>query len=129
MLNKSGITKTSATCPTQILATTDGQFSVGAVVAKAAGVVENGKTIIKAGTPVTGDLSARTTAFTAAVTNSGTSNAVGIVLHDVDATGGNANATILVRGVVNLSRVDATTKAKITKEVKAAIPAITFLTV
>src|SRR5574344_1226414 len=150
MLNKSGITKTTLTAPTQILANVELQASVGCVVAKSAGVTVGSKTIVKAGTPVTGSLDALTTAFTAAVTTEATdgtlvvpsgggtvvlptaasSNAVGIILHDVDVTDGAANATLLIYGFVNKNRIDATTKAKITTEVVNALAGkITFLTV
>ena len=130
MFNKSGITKTTLTAPTQILANVELQASVGCVVAKSAGVTVGNKTIVKAGTPVTGSLDALTTAFTAAVTTTGVSNAVGIILHDVDVTDGAANATLLIFGFVNKNRIDATTKAKITAEVVNALAGkITFLTV
>lgn len=129
MLNKSGITKTTLTAPTQILANVELQASVGCVVAKSAGVAVGSKTIVKAGTPVTGSLDALTTAFTAAATTTGVSNAVGIILHDVDVTDGAANATLLIFGFVNKNRIDSTTKAKITAEVVTALSKITFLTV
>ena len=126
MLNKSGISKTTLTAPTQILANVELQASVGCIVAKSAGVTVGSKTIVKAGTPVTGSLDALTTAFTAAAD----SNAVGIILHDVDVTDGAANATLLIFGFVNKNRIDATTKAKITADVVTALAGkITFLTV
>lgn len=125
MFNQSGITKTSGAAPTQILANVDLQFSVGVVVAQGATAANaNGKKIIKAGTPLTGSLDARTTAFTAA----GEANAVGVLLHDVDVTKGNANGTLLVFGFVNTNRLDATTKALITDGVKTALNGkVTFI--
>ena len=82
MLNKSGITKTTLTAPTQILANVELQASIGCVVAKSAGVTVGSKTIVKAGTPVTGGLDTfNQLLFTAAVTTAGVSNAVGIILH------------------------------------------------
>jgi hypothetical protein len=68
MLNKSGITKTTLTVPKQILANVELQSSVGCVVAQAAGEVVGGMRIVKAGTPVYGDLDARTTPFVAETT-------------------------------------------------------------
>lgn len=58
--------------------------------------------VIKAGQPLVGDLTDRDTAFTA-----GTSNAVGVNLHDVklDADG-NGNATIVIAGCVDLLKLD-----------------------
>ncbi len=146
MLNRSGITSTTMTAPVQILANVDLQSSVGCVVAQSAGITVGNKTIVKAGTPVTGNLDALTTAFTAAATAStkigatdeatsvdvkaDKSNVVGIILHDVDVTAGAANATLLLFGFVNKNRIDTTTKAKITAEVQAALAGkITFLAV
>ena len=85
----------------------------------------NGKKIAKAGTPLTGNLDTRETAFTAATTSTG-SNAVGILLHDVDVTVGDNNGAILLFGFVNTNRIDETTKAKITADVKKALPMIKF---
>ena len=83
--------------------------------------------VCKAGMPLTGDLKARTTAFTKASTSTG-SNAVGILLHDVVFDGENdANATLLIIGAVNISKVDSTTAANITADVISALPAIKFL--
>lgn len=115
MLNQSGITKTTGAAPVQILFNVQNQMSVGIKLAKnfAGAVTENGRKIVKAGTPLNGDLTARGTAFVAA---KDTSNpAVGILLHDVDVTDANANATLLIWGFVNLSRVDSTTAALITE--------------
>lgn len=112
MLNQSGIKKETAGAPTQILFNVQNQMSVSIQVAKAAGVAEGGKTIVKAGTPLNGDLTARGTAFVAAADN--TAPAVGVLLHDVDVTNGPANGTLLIWGFVNLNRVDSATAAKIT---------------
>lgn len=117
MLNRSGIKKETAGAPVQILFNVQNQMSVSVQVAKAAGVAEGGKTIVKAGTPLTGDLTARGTAFTAA----GTDNAVGVLLHDVDVTDGAANGSLLIWGFVNLNRIDTTTQGKITSGVKTAL--------
>lgn len=44
-----------------------------------------------------------------------TSNpAVGVLLHDVDVTDGDANGTLLIWGFVNLNRMDSTTAGFIT---------------
>lgn len=117
MFNKTGISRVTAGAPTQILFNVQNQMSVSGLVAQALGVNEGSKKIVKAGTPVTGDLTDRTTAFTAA----GAGNAVGVVLHDVDVTEGDGNASILLWGFVNLDRIDDTTAAKITTDVKTAL--------
>lgn len=119
MLNQSGIKKETAGAPTQILFNVQNQMSVSIQVAKAAGVAEGGKTIVKAGTPLNGDLTARGTAFVAAADN--TAPAVGVLLHDVDVTSGPANGTLLIWGFVNLNRVDSATATKITANRKTEL--------
>lgn len=103
MLNRSGITKETAVAPSQILFNVQNQMSVGVIVDEAVGTAgEDGRKIVKAGTPLNGDLTARGTAFVAA---KDTSNpAVGVLLHDVDVTDGDANGTLLIWGFVNLNR-------------------------
>lgn len=129
MLNQTGVRKETYGNTNQILFAVEHQVSMGVVVSKALGVAEGTKKVVKAGTPLTGDLDARTTAFTAATAGSSTeaSNAVGVLLHDVDVTTGDANGTLLLFGFVNTNRVDATTKAKLTDTVKAAMPMIKFV--
>ena len=129
MLNNTGIKTEKYGATNQILFAVEHQVSMGVVVSKDLGVAVGTKKIVKAGTPITGNLDARTTAFTEAAT-SGTpekSNAVGILLHDVDVTVDDNNGTILLFGFVNTNRIDTTTKAKITDEVKAALPMIKFV--
>lgn len=133
MLNNTGITKTSYNDVPQILIAPEFAFSMGIVVDETCGTVDSttGKKIAKAGTPVTGNLDDRvTTPFTKAQTTGDTtktSNAVGILLHDVDLTKGDNNGAILIFGFVNTNMLDTTTKTLITAEVKAALPKITFV--
>lgn len=129
MLNQTGVRKETYGNTNQILFAVEHQVSMGVVVSKALGVAEGTKKVVKAGTPLTGNLDARTTAFTAATAGSSTeaSDAVGVLLHDVDVTTGNANGTLLLFGFVNTNRIDATTKAKLTDTVKAAMPMIKFV--
>lgn len=129
MLNQTGVRKETYGNTNQILFAVEHQVSMGVVVSKELGVAEGMKKVVKAGTPLTGNLDARTTAFTAATAGSSTeaSNAVGVLLHDVDVTTGNANGTLLLFGFVNTNRIDATTKAKLTDIVKAAMPMIKFV--
>lgn len=126
MLNNTGIKKETYGSGNQILFAVEHQVSMGIVVDETVGVVEGTKKIAKAGTPLTGNLDARGTAFTEATTSMD-SNAVGILLHDVDVTVGDNNGTILLFGFVNTNRIDDKTKAKITAEVKAALPMIKFV--
>lgn len=129
MLNQTGVRKETYGNTNQILFAVEHQVSMGVVVSKALGVAEGTKKVVKAGTPLTGNLDARTTAFTAATAGSSSeaSNAVGVLLHDVDVTTGDANGTLLLFGFVNTNRIDATTKAKLTDIVKAAMPMIKFV--
>lgn len=123
MLNKTGIVKTTGAAPVQILFNVQNQVAVSIKVSKSVTgtVTENGRKILKAGTPLNGDLTARGTAFVNAADNTDSTGqspngkpAVGILLHDVDVTNADANASLLIWGFVNLSRVDSTTVAKIT---------------
>ena len=124
MLNQTGIKKTVGAAPVQILFNVQNQMSVGVVVDDANYVTENGRKIVKAGTPLTGSLTARNTAFAKATG----ANAVGILLHDVDVTDGDANGTLLIWGFVDLKKLDTTTAALITAEVKTALKGgVTFL--
>lgn len=129
MLNQTGVRKETYGNTNQILFAVEHQVSIGVVVSKELGVAEGTKKVVKAGTPLTGDLDVRTAAFTGATAGSSTeeSNAVGVLLHDVDVTTGNANGTLLLFGFVNTNRVDATTKAKLTDTVKKAMPMIKFV--
>lgn len=124
MLNHTGITKVTAVAPNQILFNVEHQLSVG-IMCGNTGVTANteGKKILKAGTPMAGTLTERDTAFTKA--NDDT--AVGILLHDVDVTAGANNGTLLIFGFVNTDRIDDTTAALITADVKTALPMIKFL--
>lgn len=123
MLNNTGIKTETLGSGNQILFAVEHQVSIGAVVAQAVGVAEGNKKIAKAGTPVTGNLEARETAFTSATAD----NVVGILLHDVDVTSGDNNGSVLLFGFVNTNRIDDTTKAKVTDEIKKALPMIKFV--
>ena len=125
-MNNSGIKTQKLGAPKQILLNPDLQFSVGIVVSNAKFVEEGGKKLVKAGTPMVGNLDARTTAFTV-VESSDANKVQGVLLHDVDVTNGNANGTLLISGFVNTNRIDSTTKAMISENVKAAIPTVKFI--
>jgi hypothetical protein len=119
-----GYYKESAVSNKQILFYTNPAISVG-IVASNDGIEANeeGKKIIKAGTPMAGKLTERATAFTKTNTNT----AVGVLLHDVDVTLGNNNATLLIDGFVNLNRLDSDVATMITDDVITAIPHVRFL--
>jgi hypothetical protein len=97
-------------------------MSVSILVDKStASVTEDGRSIVKAGTPLAGDLTARDTAFKAG------DSPVGVLLHDVDITDGNANGTLLIWGFVNVNRLDSATKALATAAATSLAGKITFL--
>lgn len=119
----------SGTSGNQILFATQPSMAVG-IVMSAAGATGTDQKIHKAGTPVAGDLTKRTTAFTVAA-DSGSrsaSNAVGVLLHDVDVTAGDENATLLIFGYVDLNKLESDVVTKITSTVTAALDGkVTFL--
>lgn len=231
MLNKTGITKVTGAAPVQILFNVQNQMSVGIKVDDAVDYQTiNGRKIVKAGTPLTGDLKDRATAFTKGISGgtkgvftlqittafaadekltidgtdytcaatedvsakkfaganaaaqitsllkmvttddydvaavsgatdklgftqktpdasdtSGptvsktsstgaigavtevttpvdpTANAVGILLHDVDVTDGDANGSLLIWGFVNIDRIDAITQGMISSALETAL--------
>lgn len=120
MLNRSGIIKETAVAPSQILFNVQNQMSVGVIVDKTVGTAgEDGRKIVKAGTPLSGDLTTRGTAFVAA--NNTSNSTVGVLLHDVDVTDGDAHGTLLIWGFVNLNRMDSTTAGLITTDIKTGL--------
>lgn len=131
MLNQTGIKKVTGAAPVQILFDAQHYVAVSIKVAKTmASVTVDGRKIVKAGTPLTGDLTNRSTAFKAPVAASEgvtAQPAVGVLLHDVDITDKNANATLLIWGFVNLSRLDTATQALATAAKSALDGKIWFL--
>ena len=91
-----------------VLLNPDNAFQIGVQVANT-GVNANseGRKIIPAGTPVGGATSAlktRSTVLTVTNSSSTGANAQGVLRHDVDVTDGNQNATMIVRGEVDISK-------------------------
>lgn len=83
----------------------------------------DGRKILRAGTPLAGDITKRGTAFTK--TNG--SSAVAVLMHDVDVTAGAENATIILAGCIDLLKLDTATKALVTSDVVSALPRIIFV--
>ena len=125
MFNNTGITKVTGAAPVQILFNVQNQMSVSIVVDDAYFVTRDGKKIVPAGTPLSGDLTARETAFVQAKDNS--APATGVLLHDVDVTNGDNNGTLLIWGFVDLNKLDTATAALITATRKSEMKNITFL--
>lgn len=126
MLNRTGIKKETLAGPVQILFNVQNQMSVGIHVSNAYSVTRDGRKIVPAGTPLSGSLEARNTAFVKAVDT--TNPATGVLLHDVDVTDGEANGTLLIWGFVDLNKVDTATAALITATRKTELAGkVTFL--
>ena len=128
MLGKSGITKVSGVSVNQILATPNLQYSVSIIVGNS-GVQagSDGKKIIKAGTPLSGSLEARTTPFVSADSSGDTSNATVILLHDVDVTAGTANAQAVIFGFIDTSKLESSVVSALTQPIRTALTKITFV--
>lgn len=123
MLNQSGIKKVSATTNKTILIAPELAFAMSCKVANTGVTEVGGKKIVKAGTPLAGDLLNRDTAFT--VTTG--SDAVGIILHDVDVTEGTKNAQVVVFGFVDMTKLESDVASKYTENVKSALSKITLV--
>lgn len=132
MLNQTGITKTTGVTRKNILIAPELAFSLGCKVSRT-GVEagSDGRKIIKAGTPLAGDFTARDTAFTVAkdtgASTPKTSDATCVLLHDVDVTSGNANATALIFGFIDVSKLDSTVTAMWTDAAKKNLSKITLV--
>lgn len=114
----------SATNKKQILFMTDPYAAVGVVMSNTGAVAVGDRKIHKAGTPIAGDLTNRTAAFTVAADSS----AIGVLLHDVDVTDGAENATALIFGFVDLNKLETDVVSKLTSTVKTALAGkVTFL--
>lgn len=119
----------------EILIAPELAFSIGCLV-NGTGVTANeaGRKIIKAGTPVGGStdvLTNRQTVLSKATTSgegaAAKSNAQGIILHDVDVTDGDTNATLVLKGQVDLLKLDSDVKTLITAEAKTKLSDIIFM--
>lgn len=94
-------------------------------IIKATGVSAgaDGRKVVKAGTPVYGDIEKRDTGFTVSAESG---NPVAVVMHDVDVTAGDENGTIVIAGCVDLLKLDASVRTAISS-VKANLPRIIFV--
>lgn len=125
--NKTGVKREVFNDVAQILLDPALKYTMGIVVADEVGTNDptTGRKVVKAGTPLTGNLDARTTPFTAANTDG--SDAVGVLLHDVDVTVGDANGEIVIFGFINMNRIDTTTQAKINTAIQGKLSMIKFI--
>lgn len=101
-------------------------LTLGAII-KATGVSAgtDGRKIVKAGTPLYGDIEKRDTGFTIAGAEG--ASPVCVLLHDVDVTAGDENGTIVIAGCVDLLKLETSVKTALTSSVKAALSRIIFV--
>ena len=125
MLNQSEVRITSGATRKTILFDEKNSTAVSCIIDNTAVEAnENGRKIVKAGTPLTGDLKDRTVAFT---TTADASNVVGIAMHDVDVTAGSANGAVLIFGTVDYSKLDNSVQTALTAEIEKALKMIQFI--
>lgn len=128
MLNQTGVTKVSGTNRKTILVDEMNSTALSIVVGNTGvNAGADGKKIIKAGTPVTGSLTERNTAFTVAKDSGGNNNAVGVILHDVDVTNGEANSQVVIFGFIDISKLDSDVVALLTEAAKKSMRMIQFV--
>lgn len=124
MLNQTGISKESAVTRKTILIAPELAFTLSCKIANTGvGADSDGKKIVKAGTPLSGNLEARETAFTVA---SG-SEATCVLLHDVDVTAGTANAQAVIFGFIDTSKLESSVVSALTQPIRASLTKITFV--
>lgn len=130
MLNQSGVHTVVGTTRKTILVDEMNSTAFSCKIANTGVTAVDGKKIVKAGTPLAGSLLTRDTAFTVAADSGDQpkiSNAVGVLLHDVDVTGGTANGQVLVFGFVDVSKLESDVVTKLTDAAKANMKMIQFV--
>ena len=124
MLNQTGITRVAGTTRKTILIAPELAFSLSCMVENTGvSAGEDGRKVVKAGTPVSGNLQERDTAFKVAGEGD---TPVGIILHDVDVTKGTANSQVVIFGFVDISKLEEDVTATV-KSMEAKLPKITFV--
>lgn len=127
MLNQTSVRKESFSTRKTILVD-ELNSTAFSIVVDATGVSADseGKKILKAGTPIKGDLKARNTAWKKETTAPN-----GILLHDVDVTGLSSgetrNAQVVVFGFIDVTKVDSDVQAMLTDTVEAALKMVQFV--
>lgn len=127
MLNQTSVRKESFSNRKTILVD-EMNSTAFSVVVDATGVSADseGKKILKAGTPLTGDLKDRNAAWKKETTAPN-----GILLHDVDVTGLGSgetrNAQVVVFGFIDVSKVDDDVQAMLTSAVEDKLKMVQFV--
>ena len=121
------VTNTYAAPQKHILIGNDSYMLTLPGIIKATGVSAgtDGKKVVKAGTPLYGDIEKRDTGFT--ISGAEGATPVCVLMHDVDVTAGDENGTIVIAGCVDLLKLEASVKTALTSTVKAALPRIIFV--
>ena len=113
------------TVPKHILIAPELAFTVGVVTANTGVSADGeGKKIIKAGSPLKGTLDGDRTDFSLCQT---AETPVGIALHDIDVTKGNANGTLVVSGYVDTEKLDESVKSLLDATIKGKLTRIVFI--
>lgn len=86
----------------------------------------NGRKILKAGTPVGGSTNVLMNRQTVLTKQTG-ANAQGLLLHDVDVTAGEENATLVIEGVIDYEKLDTDVQEMLNSTVLGALPKITVM--
>lgn len=111
----------------QILIAPEVAVEIGCIVTNTGVSADSeGKKILKAGTPVGGTTDVLMNRQTVLTKQTG-ANAQGILLHDVDVTAGEENATLVIEGVIDYEKVDEDVQALYTSTVLEAMPKITIM--
>lgn len=112
--------KVYATPVKDVLLNKHNAHEIGVQVSNTGVATTNGRKIIPAGTPLggaTSDLEDRAAVLSVTNSSSTGSTSQGILRYDVDVTNGNANATLIVMGVVDSSKcptIDPSVKTALT---------------
>ena len=121
------ITQTYGAPDKHILIANESYMVTLPAVIKATGVSAgtDGRKVVKAGTPLYGDIEKRDTGFT--ISGGQGANPVCVLMHDVDVTAGDDNGTIIIAGCVDLLKLESSVKTALTSTIKAALPRIIFV--
>ena len=125
MLNQTEITRVAGASSKRILIAPELAFSLSCKITNE-GVAEDetGKKVVKAGTPLAGDLEDRDTAFKVAGEGD---TPCGVVLHDVEVTAGTANSQVVIFGFIDTSKLDESVVSMLDEDMKAKLPRLTFV--
>lgn len=104
-----------------ILIANDSYMVTLPAIIKATGVTAgtDGRKVVKAGTPLYGDIEKRDTGFT--IAGSQGASPVAVLFSDVDVTAGDDNGTIILAGCVDLLKLESSVKTALTSAIKTSL--------